>query len=215
MKAIYIRVSSKEQNTQRQKTDTSNIYEDKISGTIPFDERPEGKRLLNHILKSKIKEVEVSSLSRLGRNMIDIIKIIDFFDEHNVNLIIKDLGISSRTEDNNKNKMFNLIGLILSSFAQMTREENLEAQSQSIRIKKEKGLKYHDTQRKRETNEEVLEKYKNALKLIKTGLSDAQILKTNIIVYDKNYYNLTEKQRKNFKGKPISRNTLKKIKHLI
>jgi DNA invertase Pin-like site-specific DNA recombinase len=49
MKAKYIRVSTEEQNTARQQEDGFKVYEDKISGLIPFAERPKAKRLLEDI----------------------------------------------------------------------------------------------------------------------------------------------------------------------
>jgi len=83
MKAIYIRVSTSEQNTDRQKINTEDckIYEDKISGIIPFNERLQAKKLIKDISNGLVDEVEVSNLNRLGRNMKDIISTIDFFNE--------------------------------------------------------------------------------------------------------------------------------------
>lgn len=215
MKAIYVRTSTAEQLTDRQKINKEGkVYEDKISGTVPFAQRPQASKLINDIEQGKITEVEVSSLSRLGRKMSDLIYLIDYFDSKKINLIIKDLGLSSLT-NGNKNKMFSLVSLMLANFAEMQRQEMLESQAQAIAIKKAKGLNYHNTDRKKEDTTELLEKYKNVVKDLKKGVSDAQILKTNYIVYDKNYINLTDKEKKTYKGKAISRNTLKKIKKLI
>ena len=48
MKAQYIRVSTLEQNTERQaKITGAKQYLDKISGTVPLFERPQGKKLFN------------------------------------------------------------------------------------------------------------------------------------------------------------------------
>lgn len=214
MKAIYIRVSTQEQNTERQKTNTgAKIYEDKISGSVPFSERPQASKLIADIQAKKIDEVEVSSLSRLGRKMSDLINLIDFFDLHQVNLIIRDLGLNSRI-NGKKNKMFALVGLMLANFAEMQRDELLESQAQAIAIKKAKGLKYHNSKRKKEDEAATIEKYKNVIKDLKKGVSDAQILKTNYTIIDKNYFNATEKERAKL-TRSISRNTLKKIKTII
>ena len=215
MKAIYVRVSTNEQLTDRQKINKEGkVYEDKISGTVPFAQRPQASKLINDIEQGKITEVEVSSLSRLGRKMSDLIYLIDYFDSKKINLIIKDLGLSSLT-NGKKNKMFSLVSLMLSSFSEMQRDEMLESQAQAIAIKKLKGLKYHDKERQKETPETIIEKYKNVIKDINSGVTDAQILKTNYIIFDKNFYNLTEVEKKRYRGKAISRNTLKKIKGII
>lgn len=210
MKAIYVRVSTADQNTERQKKETGvKYYEDKCSGTISFNERPQAIKLLKDIELGKVTEVEVSSLSRLGRKMSDLIHLIEFFNQHQINLIIKDLGLNSRT-NGKKNKMFSLVGLMLASFGEMQRDEMLESQAQAIAIKKAKGLNYHDNKRKKEEDTAILEKYKNVIKDLKKGISNAQILKTNYVIFDKNYYNATEKEKPKM-TRPISRNTLKKI----
>lgn len=213
MKAVYIRTSTSEQDTARQKQNTdAKIYEDKISGAIPFAERIQGKKLINDIRAKKINEVEVSSLSRLGRKMTDLINLIDFFDQYKVNLIVKDLGLNSYS-GGKKNKMFSVVSLLLANMAEMQREEMLESQAQAIAIKRAKGLNYHDSNRKKEDTAETLNKYKNVIKDLKKGVKDAQILKTNYVIYDRNYLNATDKEKTKML-RPISRNTLKKIKNL-
>lgn len=214
MKAIYIRTSTAEQSTERQKQNTdAKFYEDKISGAIPFVERPQGTKLINDIRAKKINEVEVSSLSRLGRKMTDLINLIDFFDQYKVNLIIKDLGLNSYS-GGKKNKMFSVVTLLLANMAEMQREEMLESQAQAIAIKRAKGLKYHNSDRKKEDASLTLEKYNNVVKDLKKGIKDAQILRTNYIIIDKNYLNATDKEKTKML-RPVSRNTLKKIKNLI
>jgi predicted site-specific integrase-resolvase len=52
MKVLYTRVSTSEQNTDRQRIsekDFSLVIEDKCSGAIPFFERQGGKEILNYI----------------------------------------------------------------------------------------------------------------------------------------------------------------------
>jgi len=108
MKAIYIRVSTSEQNTDRQKINTEDckIYEDKISGIIPFNERLQAKKLIKDISNGLVDEVEVSNLNRLGRNMKDIISTIDFFNEKKVNLFVKDLNINSLDGERKQSQAF-------------------------------------------------------------------------------------------------------------
>ena len=51
----YIRVSTKEQNTDRQETDKHKQYIDVCSGKIPFKERKEGKKLYNLAASVRLK----------------------------------------------------------------------------------------------------------------------------------------------------------------
>ena len=104
MKAIYIRVSTKEQNTERQEVEGVKMYIDKISGTIPFTERPQAKKLIKEIEKGKINYVEISSIDRLGRNLLDILNTIEFLKKYNCQLKIKNLAIEM-LDENNKAKI--------------------------------------------------------------------------------------------------------------
>ena len=81
MIANYIRVSTLEQNTARQETNGL-TYTDKCSGSIPFAERKEAKKLLKN---EAITEVHVHSIDRLGRNTLDIMQTIQNFTDKGIN----------------------------------------------------------------------------------------------------------------------------------
>lgn len=217
MKAIYIRVSTSEQNTDRQKINTQDckIYEEKVSGVIPFADRPYASKLIKDITKGLVDEVEVSNLNRLGRNMKDIISTIDFFNQHKINLFVKDLNINSLDGKKKQTQAFFLISSVMAMVSEMQRNEIKENTKQGIEIAKKKGVYQARNRRGKVSNEKLLEKYKNVIKDIKKGNATAQILKTNFIIYDKEYLALTDDEKKRFKGKMISRNTYKKIKALI
>lgn len=217
MKAIYIRVSTAEQNTDRQKINTEDckIYEDKISGIVPFNERLQAKKLIKDISNGLVDEVEVSNLNRLGRNMKDIISTIDFFNEHKVNLFVKDLNINSLDGERKQSQAFFLLSSIMAMVSEMQRNEIKENTRQGIEIAKKKGVYQARATRGSVSDEKLLEKYKNLVKDIKKGNATAQILKTNFILHDKDYLALTDDEKKRCKGKTISRNTYKKIKALL
>jgi len=71
MKVYYIRVSTLEQNTDRQKANIpegAKVYEDKCSGAIPFSERENGRIILEQANKNLIDTLFVHSIDRLGRS---------------------------------------------------------------------------------------------------------------------------------------------------
>ena len=84
LKAKYIRVSTKEQNSDRQKTDEYSLYVDEVSGLIPFNKRPSAKRLIKDIQKGKINYVSIHSVDRLGRNVVDIQNQLNWFIENTI-----------------------------------------------------------------------------------------------------------------------------------
>lgn len=217
MKAIYIRVSTTEQNTDRQKINAQDckIYEEKVSGVIPFADRPYASKLIKDIINGLVDEVEVSNLNRLGRNMKDIITTISFFNDHKVNLFVKDLNINSLDGEKKQSQAFFLLSSVMAMVSEMQRNEIKENTKQGIEIAKKKGVYQARKTRGAVSDEKLLEKYKNIVKDIKKGNATAQILKTNFIIYDKDYLALTDDEKKRFKGKTISRNTYKKIERLL
>ena len=70
MRVGYKRVSSVEQNTDRQsavfdKERLERVYEDKVSGSMPMANRPNGKRLLDDVAKGLIGEIHFTSVDRV------------------------------------------------------------------------------------------------------------------------------------------------------
>ena len=80
----YIRVSTTEQNPERQIDEKYKCYIDKISGTVPFYQRPEAKKLIRAVENGDVDKVVVHSISRLGRSTVDILNTINWFTEKGV-----------------------------------------------------------------------------------------------------------------------------------
>ena len=140
-KVKYIRVSSEEQNAGRQRQNIkifSKIYEDKVSGAIQFNERKEAKKLLRDIDAGPVSQVHVSSIDRLGRNILDILTVIELFHTKSVSLFVGNIGMYSMI-DNKINPAFKMIGSVLGNIAEMEREYLRERQKQGIEIAKAKG----------------------------------------------------------------------------
>ncbi|HAF33276.1 recombinase family protein [Sphingobacterium multivorum] len=98
MNVKYNRVSTIVQSGNRFKADSIE-YDltllDRVSGSVAFSERENGKKILSLVKDGKVNSITVEELSRLGRNHIDVITTLDYFERHTVNVIIKNLGISS------------------------------------------------------------------------------------------------------------------------
>ncbi len=75
MKVKYNRVSTLQQTGDRFTVDTEK-YDltllDKVSGSLPFKERPKGKEVVKLIEEGKITELVVEEFSKLGRNTGDV-----------------------------------------------------------------------------------------------------------------------------------------------
>lgn len=161
-KVKYIRVSTLEQNTERQQkneNDFNKIYVDKTSGSISFFDRQQSKKLINDISLGKIAEVHVVSIDRIGRNILDILTVCEYFTNNDVNLYVENIGMYSMIEDK-PNPIFKMIVSVLGNVAEMERNNMLERQKAGIEIAKAKGVYKGRLYGSRMTDEEFLKKYK-------------------------------------------------------
>lgn len=170
MKARYIRVSTTDQNTARQEAKQhpdEKAFIDRISGAIPFNERPAAQELIKGIESKIITSIAVDSIDRLGRSMIDILQTIQYFTDNKVNLHIDNLGLDSLTKEGKPNQVFGLITSVMASVSQMERETLRERQEEGIAAAKARGDYKGRVAGTVETDDEVLAKYKGAVKVIK------------------------------------------------
>jgi DNA invertase Pin-like site-specific DNA recombinase len=140
MRAVYIRVSTIEQNISRQEKNDleAKVYIDKISGSIPFIERPEGKKLIKDVKEGKINELYVHSIDRLGRNTLDILSTIKLITSYNCNVISEKEGLKMLI-DGKENPIAKMMIGILSTLSEFELSRIKERQLEGIANKKKKG----------------------------------------------------------------------------
>lgn len=135
MKAKYIRVSTIEQNTDRQTDFNGLTYIDKCSGSIAFKDRPEAKKLLSN---ESITELHVHSIDRLGRNTLDIMQTIQYFTSKGINVISEKEGLQTLIEGK-ENPIAKLMVGILGTLAEFELSRIKERQAEGIAEAKKKG----------------------------------------------------------------------------
>jgi DNA invertase Pin-like site-specific DNA recombinase len=178
MKARYIRVSTSNQNLERQLTNKKDeeIFIDIVSGATPFKKRIKGNQLLKQIEENNIKYVSVHSIDRLGRNLFDILTTLEFFENKGVILKVDNLGIESIIAGK-PNFAFKLIISVMANIAQMERETLLERQKEGIIIAKTKGVYKGRLKGTKETTSSFLSKHKQVVKFINQNHSLRNIAK--------------------------------------
>ena len=141
MRVKYNRVSTQIQSGNRFEADTEK-YDltllDKISGTVPFKERPQAKILISQIELGIVKEVIVEELSRLGRHTGDCITTLEWMDEKGVNVFVRNLGVQSRP-NGKKNPIWNVITSVISSLYALELDSIKERTSVGRQIYVQKG----------------------------------------------------------------------------
>ena len=169
----YIRVSTPEQNTARQKgTDNKIEFIDMCSGSIPFRDRPQAENIIRNA--GDIKEVHVHSIDRLGRNTLDILNTIQLLTKHQINVVSQKEGLSTLLEDGTENPTAKMLVGILGTLAEFELTRIKERQAEGIAKAKARGVyKISRTKRVIETAQMFLAKPKNAkcLRELKNGNS--------------------------------------------
>ena len=144
MKVAYARVSTLDQNLNRQIEVFKNFGAEKI-----FTEKLSGKNISDRIVfqeaMSFIREGDqfiVEAIDRLGRNYDEIIQTVNFLKQKNVQLIITSLPIMAEAIGNPLLDKFikDLIVQILAMIAEQERTESKRRQAQGIAIAKQKGV---------------------------------------------------------------------------
>lgn len=136
MKAKYIRISTTEQNIDRQTNFKGLTYIDKISGSIAFKERPQAKKLLDN---KDVTEVHVHSIDRLGRNTLDIMQTIQDFTNKRINVVSEKEGLQTIV-DGKENPIAKMMIGILGTLAEFELNRSKERQVEGIAKAKEKGV---------------------------------------------------------------------------
>ena len=176
MKINYVRISSGSQNNDIQVFNLpsdNKVFKDTISGSIAFSDRPEGAKIIELVKEGRIDTIYINDISRIGRDNIDVLNMIQFFTENGVNLISRREGLSTMIEGK-VNPIASLIIGILSTLAQHELERLKERQREGIARAKDRGVySSHGGNRKEETREEFLAKpdTKKIIKYLNEGNS--------------------------------------------
>lgn len=175
----YIRVSTTDQNEDRQRVSGVKSYIDKISGSIEFAKRPAAMKMYVEIVNShrqpvpskRITTVSVDSISRLGRSTIDILNTVNGFTKMDVCVEAEKEGIKTII-DGKENPTAKMVLSILATLAEYERELILERQREGIREAHKRGV-YKNGGRPTETPQDFVTKPKNAkcMKLLMEGRS--------------------------------------------
>ena len=143
MKVGYARVSSMDQNLDRQlweirKAGAEKIFQEKLSGKS-MNSQVELQQALQFLREKDVLVIE--SLDRLGRNYAEIVQIVQKLDRKEIGLQILNMPILNQDmgDPNLQQLIRNMIIQILSWTAQNEREEIKRKQKQGIVIAKEKG----------------------------------------------------------------------------
>jgi ATP-dependent Lon protease len=79
---------------------------DKVSNT------EHGKEIIRLVEEGALKELVVEEFSRLGRNAGDVIQVLEWLDEHEVNVVVRNIGLQSRPQGE-RNPIWKMISSVM------------------------------------------------------------------------------------------------------
>jgi DNA invertase Pin-like site-specific DNA recombinase len=182
MKALYCRVSTLEQKTDRQKINEKDfglVIEDKCSGAIPFFERDGGKQIKKLIDKGVVTSLSVWTIDRLGRDLRDIINTIHYFNENKISIHFISQGLTTLNDKGEENPISKMVISMLGIVGEMERKQGKERQLEGIKIAKMKGVYKGRVEGSSEDVKSFLSKKKNekAVGYLKKGYTATEISK--------------------------------------
>ena len=181
---IYARVSSTNdrQSTDRQVADLNTYaeinkinvvktFEEHISGAKRNEERPVLCECLAYCVENKIDILLISELSRLGRNVDEVLANVKYCKDNQLNIYFQKENLSIFQPDGTKNPFLNIFISVLGTCAEMERE-NIKFRLNSGRAKYiadggKLGRKVGSVKSKERKQEE----YKQVIKELKKGTS--------------------------------------------
>ncbi len=185
MKAvIYARVSSTNdrQNTERQVIDLSHygkkngmviekVYQEHISGAKKNSERAVLNECLDFCFQNGISILLLSELSRLGRNVDEVLANVRLCKEKHLNIYFQKEGISIFQEDGAENPFLTIMIAVLGTCAQLERENIQYRLNSGRRMYIERGGQLGRKKGSVKTREQKEEQYKDVLNYLKKGYS--------------------------------------------
>jgi DNA invertase Pin-like site-specific DNA recombinase len=183
---ILARVSTSKQEYERQVTeltqhslmmgwDVAKVFANKVSGAKKNEDRKEIMEMVSYIEQHHIDKVCVLEISRLGRNTLEALKIIELLNEHKVCLYIKNYNLETLDKDGKINPITSLITTILLEISQMERntikERMASGRDQYIAKCRRDGIKMGRPSSYRKSDEKMKEQYKKEISLLKQGMS--------------------------------------------
>ena len=183
---ILARVSTNKQDYDRQiieLTDycnrvgweVANVFANKVSGAKTVEERAEIVDMIEYVRTKAIRRVVVLEISRLGRNTLEALKVIQTLNENGVSLYIKNYNLETLNPDGKPNPVASLITTILLEIASMERltiqERMASGRDKYIAKCRETGVKMGRPSSYRKSDEEYKEQYSKEISLLRKGIS--------------------------------------------
>ena len=183
---LLARVSTDKQEYRRQinelkdfcekmEWEIAEIFANKVSGAETIENRTEIVEMVEFVRKNKVKRVVCLEISRLGRNTLEALKVIQILNENRVSLYIKNYSLETLNSDGSVNPVASLICTILLEIASMERltirERMNSGRTQYIDRCRREGIKMGRPSTYKKELESYKQQYQKEISLLKKGIS--------------------------------------------
>ena len=183
---ILARVSTDKQEYHRQVNELTDycarvgwsveaVFSNKVSGAKRMEERPEIMDLIDYVKANDIDKVVCLEISRLGRNTLEALKVIEILNENGVSLFVKNYNLETLNPDGKVNPVASLICTILLEIASMERltikERMASGRDQYIAKCKKDGIKMGRPASYRKSEDSYKAQYGKEISLLRKGIS--------------------------------------------
>lgn len=185
---IFARVSTSVQDYDRQVNELTSlaqrngwsveaVFSEKISGAKKNSERKELSRMVDYVQAHHISKVAVTELSRLGRDTLQVLEVIEQFNKLGISLFIQNYGIETLTANGEVNPMSQFLITILAEVARMERKTIRERVESGYKNYRANGGKVGRKEGYRKSEADMREQYAEEIRLLRKGISLRNISK--------------------------------------
>lgn len=185
---IFARVSTNIQEYDRQVNELTTLAQrngwrveavfcEKVSGAKKNADRKELSRMVDYVQAHNINKVAVTELSRLGRDTLQVLEVIEQFNKLGISLYIQNYGIETLTESGEVNPMSQFLITILAEVARMERKTIRERVESGYKNFRANGGKVGRKEGYRKSEADMREQYAEEIRLLRKGISLRNIAK--------------------------------------
>lgn len=185
---IFARVSTNVQDYDRQVNELtvlakSNgwsveaVFAEKISGAKANTERTELLNMISYVESNHIDKVLVTELTRLGRDTLQVLEVIEMLNKKEISLYIQNYAIETLTKEGKVNAMSQFLITILAEVARMERKTIRERVESGYNNYRANGGKVGRKTGYKKAEEAMKTQYIEEIKLLRKGYSLRNISK--------------------------------------
>lgn len=179
---IFARVSTNIQDYDRQVNELTAvasskdwnveaIFAEKVSGAKKNNERTVLKNMIEYVEAHKINKVIVTELSRLGRDTLQVLEVIEMLNSKGISLYIANYNIETLTAEGKVNPMSQFLITILAEVARMERKTIKERMDSGYNNYRSNGGKVGRKVGYKKSDADMLEQYAEEVKYLKKGIA--------------------------------------------